>query len=147
MKETSTYSLERKDWQVVITLLMAISVIVIVHFFAIQELDKYEDSSAVVKESYQRDNDLRQLEGDLAEMERALQRLVLMGQEEFVGVTDKTIQQAEQQLAAVRNLFRESTEQETVAQLVRLVDEKIQANKILAFQICADTCSAAHVAE
>ena len=130
MKETSTYSLERKDWQVVITLLMAISVIVIVHFFAIQELDKYEDSSAVVKESYQRDNDLRQLEGDLAEMERALQRLVLMGQEEFVGVTDKTIQQAEQQLAAVRNLFRESTEQETVAQLVRLVDEKIQANKI-----------------
>jgi len=129
MRKTSTYFLERKDWQVVVTLLMAISVIVITHFFAIQELDKYEDSSVMVRASYQRDSLLRELEGNLVDMENSGQQLVLLEQDEFVGTTEKAIQQAAEQLAAVRNLFRESAEQQTVAQLERWAEEKIQFNK------------------
>ncbi|MCB9300301.1 MAG: response regulator [Lewinellaceae bacterium] len=129
MKKSGIFNLDRKDWQVAITLLLALALIIFTHLFAIKTLDEYEGSSLIIEESYDANELLRNLDHHLVEVESSLRSLVILEDEKYAASAEEGLKMAKQDIVAIRRFFHESSQENYLEHLEELVDEKIRFNK------------------
>ena len=101
MKKSGIFNLDRKDWQVAITLLLALALIIFTHLFAIKTLDEYEGSSLIIEESYDANELLRNLDHHLVEVESSLRSLVILEDEKYAASAEEGLKMAKQDIVAL----------------------------------------------
>ncbi|MCB0520416.1 MAG: response regulator, partial [Saprospiraceae bacterium] len=129
MKKPGKVTLERKDWQVITTMLLAFVLVVIAHLFALNVVDEYEDSSHIVKETYEAADLLRSLDHHLVEMESAVRSFVILEDEKYAAETEEGIKKVKADMLAVQEFFEDSSKDEQLVRLGALVEKKIRFNK------------------
>jgi signal transduction histidine kinase/CheY-like chemotaxis protein/HPt (histidine-containing phosphotransfer) domain-containing protein len=129
MQKPGILNLERKDWQAVTTLLLALLLVIAAHFLAIDVLKEYEGSSKVLQESYDANELLRNLDHHLVELESAVRSYIIFEDEKFGAAAEGSILNIRHDIVAVRDFFEDSTKDEFLIKLENLVERKINLNK------------------
>ncbi|MBI1225975.1 MAG: response regulator [Bacteroidetes bacterium] len=131
MQKPGILNLERRDWQVILTLLAALVLAIMAHFFAIKVLGDYENSTQQLQDSYDANDLLRNLDHHLVEVESAVRSYIILGDEKYATASEASIKKVRADIVAVRAFFDDSTKEEQLARLQELVEEKIRLHKNL----------------
>ncbi|MCB0522757.1 MAG: response regulator [Lewinellaceae bacterium] len=129
MDKPNIFTLERKDWQVIVTMLLAFVLVLFAHFFALNAVDEYEESSYIVKETYEAADLLRNLDHHLVEVESAVRGFIMLEDKKYASETEQGIKKVKADMVAVRKFFEDSSKEQQLVKLEELVDEKIRFNK------------------
>lgn len=129
MQKPSFLNLERKDWQITITLLIAMLLVIMAHYFAGNVLDEHQNSSAVVTASFEGNNLLNNLDHHLIALESEVRNFVILADEKYAVSTEEIIKKTRADIVAVRNHFANTVKTIQLERLEELVSEKIRFSK------------------
>ncbi|MEZ5039776.1 MAG: response regulator [Saprospiraceae bacterium] len=129
MQKPSFLNLERKDWQITITLLIAMLLVIMAHYFAGNVLDEHQHSSAIITASFEGNNLLNNLDHHLVELESEVRNFVILADEKYAVTTEEVIKKTRADIVAVRNHFANTVQPIQLERLEELVSEKIRFSK------------------